>query len=395
MNILIADKLSDNAVSALQKLGAEIRLEPDLGADDLPGAIADSEVLVVRSTKVRAETMESGKSLSLIIRAGAGVNTIDLETASRMGIHVANCPGKNADAVAELAIGMMIALDRNIVANTVDLRSGVWNKKLYSKANGLKGRTIGILGLGSIGTRVAAIAAAMGMEVAAWSRSLTPDRAEQLGLRFCESPHALAELSDVISIHLAAAKETEHLINADFLKRMKSSSYLINTSRGEVIDSKALLAAAKEKHHKIALDVYEDEPAAGDAVFPHTELAEIITGTHHIGASTTQAADAIADEVVNIVRAYVESGKPVNLVNARDKSPAQYKLVVRHYNKVGVLASVLDELRSAKINIEEMENSIFSGGKAAVCTLKLDDRPDDDVISRIGATEHIIQVHIK
>jgi D-3-phosphoglycerate dehydrogenase len=395
MNILIADKLSTNAVKALEELGAVVRFEPDLGADDLAGAVGDAEVLVVRSTKVKAPVMEAGKALSLIIRAGAGVNTIDLETASQMGIHVANCPGKNADAVAELTVGLMIALDRNIVANTVDLRAGIWNKKLYSKARGIKGRTLGILGFGSIGKRVADIAAAMGMSVIAWSRSLTPEVAEAAGIGYCASPGELAGRADVISVHLAAAKETEHLIDADFLSSVKPGSYIINTSRGEVADSAALLSAAKEKNLKIALDVYEDEPAAGDKEFPHSDLAGMITGTHHIGASTDQAADAIADEVVNIVAAYLESGKPANLVNARDKSPAQYKLVIRHYNKVGVLASVLDELRSAKINIEEMENSIFSGGKAAVCTLKLDDCPDDSVLEKISATEHIIQVHLK
>ncbi|MDC7233986.1 MAG: ACT domain-containing protein, partial [Spirochaetales bacterium] len=142
-------------------------------------------------------------------------------------------------------------------------------------------------------------------------------------------------------------------------------------------------------------DVYENEPGASDKEFADTELAAVITGTHHIGASTDQSSEAIAAEVVNIVKAYMESGKPLHQVNSQDKSLGNYNLVVRHYNKVGVLAGVLDELRAANINIEEMENSIFSGGRAAVCTLKLDDSPDSAVLEKIQSRDHIIQVALK
>ena len=130
MNILIADKLSESAKKDLTALGAVIRFEPGLTADDLPEAVQDAEVLIVRSTKVTKDTIDRASNLSLIIRAGAGVNTIDLEEASTRGIHVANCPGKNADAVAELAMGLIIAADRRIAEGTIDLRNGVWNKKL-------------------------------------------------------------------------------------------------------------------------------------------------------------------------------------------------------------------------------------------------------------------------
>lgn len=395
MKILIADKLSDNAVKALENMGASVRLEPDAGPGDLPGIIDDAEILIVRSTKVNRASMDSGSSLSLIIRAGAGVNTIDLEHASALGIHVANCPGKNADAVAELTIGHMIALDRNIVDNSVDLRRGVWNKKGYSKARGLKGRTLGILGMGSIGTKVAAVAQVMGLNVQAWSRSLTEQQAKTMGVGFCASPMDLARSSDIVTIHLAANSDTRHLVDRSFLEAMKDSAFLINTSRGEIMDTRALMEIRASKSLKVALDVYEDEPGASEKTFPHTDLAQVITGTHHIGASTQQAADAIADEVVKIVERYRSSGKPLHPVNARDKSSAQFNLVVRHFNKVGVLAAVLDALRNGNINVEEMENSIFSGGEAAVCTLKLDDRPSDVVLNEISSMENIIKASLK
>lgn len=394
MNILIADKLSDKAVAALKEMGAVIRVEPSLSADNLPDAIGDSDILVVRSTKVTAATIDAGTALSLIIRAGAGVNTIDLARASSLGIHVANCPGKNADAVAELAMGLIIAADRRIAFQAEDLRAGKWNKKEYGKASGLKGRTLGIVGYGSIGKGLAIRAQAFGMPVVAWSRSLTAERAEADGIGWCATPLDLAREADVVSLHLAAAAETKDLVNGEFLAAMKDGAILVNTSRGEVVDQVALKEAIDSKSLKVALDVYKGEPAAGDNNFTDVELAKKVTGTHHIGASTDQASDAIADETVRIIKTYMETGKPVNQVNSQDKSPAPFGLVVRHFNRVGVLAGVLDALREADVNVEEMENAIFSGGTAAVCTLKLDQKPNNETVKKISKNKDIIQVSL-
>ncbi len=395
MKVLIADKLSEKAVADLESLGAKVTYKPELTAEDLPDKVGGHEILIVRSTKVTSQTIDAGGELALIIRAGAGVNTIDLLEASARGIHVANCPGKNSDAVAELAIGLMIAADRRIADGTEDLRRGVWNKKLYGQAQGLKGRTFSIIGMGSIGKKVALIARAMGMDVAAWSRSLTPEKAMELNVEYCSTPLEAAAIADVLTVHLAAGKDTKHFINEKTFNAMKEGAIFINTSRGEVVNTDALKKAVKSKNIKAALDVYEDEPASGDKRFPHEELASLITGTHHIGASTEQASEAIAGEVVNIVKAFKETGKPLNLVNHQDKSSASFNLVVRHYNKIGVLAAVLDELRRAQINVEEMENSIFSGGKAAVCTLKLDSPPTETIIEKINQGEFIIKATLK
>ena len=395
MKILIADKLSDSAVKNLEELGASIIFEPGLTADDLPGAIGDAEILVVRSTKVSADTIDKGENLSLIIRAGAGVNTIDLEEASTRGIHVANCPGKNADAVAELAMGLIIAADRRIADGTMDLRNGVWNKKLYGKADGLKDRTLSVIGMGSIGRGTAERARAFGMKLAAWSRSLTPEKAEAWGVEYCASPEDAAAKADVLSVHLAAGKDTAHFIGENIFSVMKEGAIFVNTSRGEVVDTAAMKKAINEKGIKVALDVYENEPGASDKEFADSELAGLITGTHHIGASTNQASEAIAAEVVRIVEAYKNSGKPLHQVNSQERSTAPYNLVVRHFNRVGVMAGVLDELRSANINVEEMDNSIFSGGRAAVCTMKLDDCPSDEVMEKIRNVEDVIQAALK
>ena len=395
MKILIADKLSDKAVAELQKLGGQVTFNPDLTADNLPDAIDDHEILIVRSTKVTAQTIDAAPSLSLIIRAGAGVDTINLEKASSKGIHVANCPAKNTDAVAELAIGLLIAADRRIVDASADLRAGAWKKKEYSKACGLKGRTLGVVGLGSIGKAVVKIARGLEMEVIAWSKSLTVETAEKLAIGYCSTLEELAEKSDAVTVHLAANKETHHIINDKFFGKMKKGAIFINTSRGDVVDTAALKKAISAKQLAVGLDVFEDEPNSVMGDFGDQELAQKITCTPHIGASTDQASEAIAQSVVDIVKSYKDSGKPLNVVNIREKTVAKITLVVRHYNRVGVLAGVLDELRNADINIEEMENRIFAGGQSASCSLLLDDVPSSEVLEKIKENENIIQVMLK
>ncbi|MCP4406033.1 MAG: hydroxyacid dehydrogenase [bacterium] len=395
MKILIADKLADVTIEQLQALGAEVTMNPDLNAENLPNALGDSEVLVVRSTKVTQAAIEAAPSLSLIIRAGAGVNTIDLDSAGSHGIHVSNCPGKNTAAVAELAIGLLIAADRHIVNAGNDLRNGKWRKKTYGgKARGLKGRVLGIIGLGSIGKAVVKRAQGLEMHVAAWSRSLSPESAEALGIEYLDSPQKVAEMADAISVHLAATADTKHFINKDFLARMKHGAILINSSRGNVVDTLALKEAIVEKDLRVGLDVYENEPAGGEAAFDALELAAAVTCTPHVGASTAQASEAIANEVVNIVKSYRDTGTPVNVVNLQKQSPAVNNLVVRHYNKVGVLAGVLDELRGANINIEEMQNIIFEGGHAASCTLRLDDSVPAALLTQLAGMNNVIQVTV-
>ena len=392
MKILLADKLSAKTVSELETLGAKVVVKPELTADELSGVLEDVEVLIVRSTKVKAAAIEAATSLSLIIRAGSGVNTIDLECASSKGIYVANCPGKNTDAVAELAIGLLIASDRRIVNAASDMRSGVWNKKEYGKSGGLKGRTIGIIGVGAIGTAVIRRAMGLEMNVIAWSRSLTEEKADELGIGYCSNARQVAEQADAVSVHLAANSKTKHFIGKNFLDNMKDGAILINTSRGEVVDTEALKDAIKQKNLRVGLDVYENEPAAAAKDFGDKELAGMITGTPHIGASTNQAAEAVADEVVRIVRAYKDTGSPTNAVNIQKANLAQCDLIVRHYNRVGVLAGVLDGLRTEGINIEEMENIIFTGQTAAHCTLKLDSKPSSELLSSIENNDNIIQV---
>ena len=395
MKILIADKVSAKMLIDLKALGAEVTLLPDVSADALPAAIGDTEILIVRSKKVTAATIEAGASLSLIIRAGAGVNTIDIKKASEKGIYVANCPGKNTDAVAELAIGLLIAADRRIPEALIDLRAGQWRKKEYGKARGLKGRTLGIVGMGSIGAAVAKRAQGLEMNVIAWSRSLSPIKAKALGIGYCASLEELADQADAVSVHLALSAETRGLLGAAFFDRLKKGALFVNTARGEVVDSEALKAVLSTGKIRAATDVFANEPAGGEAPFADTELAALLAGAApHIGASTDQAEEAIAEETVRVAQTFLATGKPVNAVNPR-KSQGGISLVIRHYNRVGVLASVLHELRNEGINIEEMENTVFEGELAASCSLALDKAPSEMLMKCIASRENIIQASLK
>src|SRR5437016_6729276 len=256
MKVLIADKFEQSGRDGLNTLGCEISFQPDLKDESLVDAIAKEQpdVLIVRGTKV-TEPMLAAGHLKLVVRAGAGYNTIDVAAASRRGIYVANCPGKNSIAVTELAFALILALDRRIADNVVALRAGEWNKKEFSKARGLFGRTLGLVGLGKIGQEMIPRANAFGMPVVAWSRSLTNEKAAELGVERMKTPVDVARAADIVSVHVALKPDTRTLIGADFLKAMRDGAYFINTSRGEVVDQDALVEAIKSKGLRAGLDV--------------------------------------------------------------------------------------------------------------------------------------------
>lgn len=318
MKVLIADKFEEDGIEVLRKEGFETMCDPDLNGEKLVNAIKgiDPDVLVVRSTKVTSPMLNAGQRLKLVIRAGSGFDTIDVAAATSRNIRVCNCPGMNAVAVAELTLGLMIALDRHIVDETQDLRQGVWNKKEYSKARGLKGRTLGIVGLGRIGYEVAKRAKAFDMRLVYTDKYELPEVAKELGMSFIPLNQLLEE-SDFVTLHVPGGAETHHMIGQPQLERMKSTAVVINCSRGGVVDEAALADAVRNGTIAgAALDVYEIEPAATDSEFndpiravPH------VYGTHHVGASTAQAQQAVADEVVKIIKTFRETGKFINCVN--------------------------------------------------------------------------------
>ncbi len=398
MKILIADKFEKVGIDGLKELGCTVVSQPELTAAALPEALRtqDPNVLIVRGTKVTGEALRSGPSLALVIRAGAGIDTIDVPAASDRGVFVSNCPGRNSIAVAELVLGLLLACDRRIPDQVADLRAGIWSKGEYSKARGLHGRTMGIVGLGQIGREIAARAGAFGMHVAAWSRNLTLAEAERLGVRYCQTPLEVARVSDAVSINVAANADTRNLVNEEFLAAMRPGAYLINTSRGTVVDEAALLEAVRTRGIRAGLDVFQNEPGEARGAFDSpVARAPGVYGTHHVGASTEQAQVAIAHEVIHIVQEFRESGTVPNCVNRLARSAATYILAVRHRNRPGVLADVFRVLADRAINVEEVENIIYHGAHATLARIHLDSKPDVAAVEAIRkGNEHIISVEL-
>ncbi len=395
MRVLVADQLPEQSIDALKKAGHVVAVENCSGTKLQEALVSHgSESLVVRSTRVTREMMEHASSLELIVRAGSGYDSIDTEAASEFGIFVANCPGKNAHAVAELTIGLMVSLDRWIPDNVSDARAGQWRKSDYSGAHGLKGRRLGLVGMGKIGRLVSQMARGLGLEVIAWSRSLTREHAEELGVKYATSSIEVANQSDIISIHMAATPETFRFIGKDFFAAVKPGSFFINTARGSIVDEAALIEALDHKGVRAALDVFVDEPSYKSGAL-QTKLSEhpSVYLTHHIGASTAEAQSATADAAAHVIETYSKHGIVPNCVNIAVQSSATHLLTIRHIDKVGVLARILDLIRTHDLNVQEMENQVFIGSaNAAVARIRVVGTPSDELFSSLKEIRDVIAI---
>ncbi|GJQ62476.1 MAG: hypothetical protein SCALA702_15290 [Melioribacteraceae bacterium] len=389
MKVLIADKFPEAYIEKMKANGLEVIYEPKLGENDIPGAMKEIDILVVRSTKVNAAAVEAGENLNLVIRAGAGYNNIDVKTCNKRGVYVANCPGMNSVAVAELAVGLMVSLDRRIPDNVADFRKGVWNKAGYSKSDGLKGKNLAIVGFGNIGKEVAERAKAFGMNVYAKDIS----RVEGEKITSFDDMEKILPIADIVSLHLPATPDTKGLFNDQMFGYMKDGAYLVNTSRAEIIDEKALINAVKEKNLRVGLDVFSNEPEQKSGeVSSELQALDNVYITHHIGASTQQAQNAVAQETLNIIMKFVNSGVIAHWVNRAKINEKHFQLVVKHYDKPGVLASVFDVLKMDDINIEEVENVIFDGGLVACCTMKLRKAANNEMLKTIRHNPNVLTV---
>ncbi|MDH5420205.1 MAG: NAD(P)-binding domain-containing protein [Acidimicrobiia bacterium] len=397
MRILFADSFPEQFLPRL--VGHTVDVQPTLEGDDLVSAISPYQVLVVRSTKVGAAVLAAGENLELVIRAGAGTNTIDVKAAAERGIFVCNVPGKNAIAVAELTMGLIASIDRRIPDNVAALRAGEWNKKSFSKADGLAGKSLAIVGLGEIGLAVADRAVAFDMTVRVADKAGRPrssiDRARQAGVIFVPDDETLLASADIVSLHVPLIDSTRGLVNRDFLAKCQDGAWIINTSRGEVVNEPDLIEALDTRQMWAGLDVFDDEPAVAQGEFK-SALARHprVYGTHHIGASTEQAQNAIAEEVVAIVDRFV-NGEITNCVNLVGTPLGTCTVAVRHLDKVGVLSEVFGVLRAAQVNIEQMNNQIFQGAVAAVATLRTSSALSDEVVGQLRALENVLGVTVQ
>ena len=297
VKILVCDRIDPEGIEKLREAGFDVKFLTR--REMLKEEIRECNVLIVRSrTKVTRDLIERGRCLKLIARAGSGLDNIDLKAAEERGIAVVNALEAPADSVAELTIGLMIALARKITFADASMKRGEWLKKEL-KGFLLKGKKLGLIGLGNIGLRVARIAKAMGMKILVTKRSPpSPQLLEELGADFLSLDELLRQ-SDIISLHVPLTEETKHMIDVEEINKMKNGVFLINTARGEVVNEKAILNALKTgKLGGVALDVYGTEPPKNLELIKHPN----VICTPHIGAQTVEAQKEasliIADKII-------------------------------------------------------------------------------------------------
>lgn len=403
MRLLIADKLHPQAVEELRALPVEVSYEPELTKEDLEAQLSGVGILVVRSTEVTEKAIESTRSLALIVRAGLTTGTIDVRAASKNGVYVANCPGKNANAVAELVFGLVIAMDRRLVDAGISLRGGRFERSEYARAEGIYGKTLGIAGFGAIGREVAARAKAFGLHTVVWSRSLSAARAAEVGVGHAASLEELASRSDIFTLHLGLTDRTRGIVGKRIFDALPKHAMFVNTARAALVDHAAMLEAVKTRNLRVALDVYPDEPKTvpgevaaypSELFSPATADGGFVYGTPHIAASTDQAQLAIATETVRVIRSFLLEGTVPNVVNLSHATLARFQLVIRMQDKVGTFANVLAVIKRHGINIEEVTNHVFEGGTAACAKLRVVTRPSEACLREIRAFDEVLHVDV-
>lgn len=314
--VLVTDKVSLSGLHPLvEDDGVEITSVDDSSSREFDAALPDADALIVRSaTKVTRDMIERATQLRAIGRAGVGVDNVDMVAASERGIAVYNAPGGNTIAAAELTMALLISVARKIPAAEASLRAGNWDRASF-KGVELRGKTMGLIGAGRIGGEVALRCQAFGMPVIVYDPYLTDQRAEELGIELLGLDDVL-DLCDFISIHVPLNEETRGLCGADAFTRMKSTAFVVNASRGGVLDEQALADALKNGEIAgAALDVYEDEPLPLDS--PLRDAPNLVL-TPHLGASTAEAQVGVATEVAAKIKTLLTTGDSSGALNARD-----------------------------------------------------------------------------
>jgi len=294
MRLLICDPTDSKAIAAMREAGIEVDVRDDITPEDLETVIADYNAMAVRSrTKVRVPLIDKAANLKLIVRGGVGLDNIDVDYAQSKGIDVRNTPAASSNSVAELTIGYLLALVRQVPQVTASMKAGKWEKKTFSKGTELAGKTLGLVGCGRIGNLVARKAAALGMEVLFYRRTPT----EMPGATQVSLDELLAR-SDFVSLHVPHTPETHYIVGTEAFAKMKDGVYIINCGRGGTLDEAALYdAIVGGKVSGAALDVFEDEKEERGRRL--MELPQVI-GSPHIGAGTTEAKARVGEEVAQI-----------------------------------------------------------------------------------------------
>ncbi|MSR68958.1 MAG: hydroxyacid dehydrogenase [Phycisphaerales bacterium] len=396
--VLVVDQFGSHGMDGLRAVGCDAIHNTLLSSETLALAVADvaPDILVVRSMCVTEAMLNASERLGLIVCTAPNTDNIDINAASRRGIFVAHCPGRSAAAVAELAWALILGCDRRLPDNVIAVRERASPEDQPAEAVGLAGRTLGIVGLGQVGQEIAKRGAAFGMHVVAWSRNITEERCDALGIDYCANLVNLAKLSDVVSVSVTANEESHGLLGEKFFNALHAGATIINTSLGGVVNEAALLNAVKTKGIRAGLDLHEYAKSIAERQI----LAQLVQqpgvyGTMQSGALTTQARQAMDQEVVRVIRQWLEHGTVSGCVNRTGESGAVTLIHIRHVNRPGIFASIFDVLGKAGINVEEMENVICAGGEAAIARIHLNAPPTEGDIALIRHTPYVFGVTVQ
>jgi D-3-phosphoglycerate dehydrogenase len=344
MKIVVCDPISPKGIALLQQRPEfqVVVLPKRLTEAELLPVVADAVALVVRSeTKVTHKVIAAAPKLRVVGRAGVGVDNVDVEAATQHGIVVMNTPGGNTVTTAELSFAMILALARKVPQAHVSMAAGKWDRKLFQGAE-LLGKTLGVLGMGRIGSEVAKRALAFGMRVIAYDPYLTEDRAKAIGAEFADSVDDVYRAADFITVHMPVTPETKHMLNAAAFAKMKPGVRLVNCARGEIIVENDLIAALESgKVAGAALDVYSVEPLPAD--HPFRKQPNLIL-TPHLGASTQEAQEKCGIEVAEVIAGYLLTGEVRNAVNLPYLDAKTYELVKPYLPLGEALGKLLAQL---------------------------------------------------
>jgi D-3-phosphoglycerate dehydrogenase len=327
--ILVTEAIAEEGLAAL-RAAAEVDIRTNLDKAKLLAALPAYDALVVRSgTKVTAEVLAAGERLRVVGRAGTGVDNIDVDAATQRGILVVNAPAANSVAAAELTVSFIMALARRLPQAHASLQGNKWERSKFMGFE-VRGKTLGLIGLGRIGTEVARRARGLEMNVLAYDPVVSTDRAAQIGVTLASIDDVLAQ-SDFVSVHVPLIDSTRHMLNSARLAQMKPTAYLINAARGGIVDEAALFSALeREQIAGAALDVFEQEPPSGSPLIGHPR----VIATPHLGASTLEAQALAGVDVAEGVLAALAGGTPRSAVNAPFVPPEEWE-VLAPYIKLG------------------------------------------------------------
>jgi D-3-phosphoglycerate dehydrogenase len=392
MKLLVACTLPDWTLDELSGLGVELVNARDVPAEKLTRHMKGVAILIVDRRRVSPEVIAAGDGLQMIVRAGAYCSNIAVEEASNQGVFVSNCPYTDAPSIAELVMGLAVALDRRVPENAAAVRAGQPMTPDQIDARGLTDRTLGILGFGPTGRHVADLARAFRMKILAWSPSLESQSVP--GVEWCAFPRELARRSDVVYVHGYQESYDAPLVESVFLENMRPGSLLVHVGFAGVLDETAVAHAVESGRIRIASDLHLAAGDTGRAKLRLTDVPGSIL-TQRLAGSTEQARAAVAAEVARVVRHFLVTGEAMNVVNLLERSPATWQLVLRLRDTVGVMASIMDAIRTDGINAEEITSRVFSGARAVACSIALDERPSNETLEAIRRLPGVLHSELR